>query len=200
MTTAPPRAGRGGRPRDPQLDGKIVTVARDLLAEYGLVGYTADAIAARARVGKASIFRRWDSMDDLLVDVVRELGVRDVDHGEGPGTVRDDLTRVLHAATTGYTAAAEIALLGRVGRSPELQVAYMAGPATRLVRAINTAEIRARRRHEPQWSSVEPILAAALLLQHEYAVHGEQSTLRQVARVVELVALPGLGYGIAVSA
>lgn len=192
MTTATPRAGRGGRPRDPQLDGKILTVARDLLAEGGLAGYTADAIAARARVGKASIFRRWDSMDDLLVDVVRELGVRDLDYGPEPGGRHEDLTRLLLATTTGPAAEAEAAVLSSIGRSADLRAAYAAGPGLRLALAVEEAERRARRRGEPPWLSSAPVFAGIRLLQHELFSEGWQPDPVYVGDLVETVVVPGL--------
>lgn len=183
-------SGRGGRPRDPQVDVRVVLAAVDLLSSTGRLN--ADDIAGKAVVGKASIYRRWATLEGLLVDVVRSLGVRPVDHGDGPGDLHADLTRVLHAATTGSSAAAERAVLSQVGRSTQLQVAYMAGPTTRLIQAVNDVEVRGRRRDEPEWPSIAPVLAAFRLLQATCAVDGEEPNLLEVAAVVESVALPGL--------
>lgn len=183
---------RGGRPRDPDVDKRALAAARAILAGEGLAGFTADAVAAAARVGKASIYRRWRTLDLLLVDVVRTLGVRDVDHGRGVGALFTDLARMLHAATSGPGAAAEAAVLSAVGGSPELRVAYMAGPATRLVRAINCVEVRGRHRGEPEWHAIDPIVAAHRFLMHQALTDGEQPTLLEAGRVVEVVVLPAL--------
>ncbi|WP_285584981.1 TetR/AcrR family transcriptional regulator [Actinoallomurus iriomotensis] len=42
----------------------------DLLAETGYARMSMDAVARRARVGKAAVYRRWPSKQAMLVDVV----------------------------------------------------------------------------------------------------------------------------------
>lgn len=187
-------AGRrhGGRPQSSDVTGRIIAAGRWLLANEGLPGFTAGAIATRAAVGKASLYRRWRSIDELLVDVVRVLGVRMIDHGPGCGQLMADLARVLHAATTGRDARAEIAVLSAVAGSEQLRAAYLAGPLTRLVTALNVAEIRGRRRGEPEWPSINGPLAGVRLLQHQVLIGGEPS-LAYAGGVVTDVVLPALG-------
>ena len=48
-----------GRPRDPATRKKILAAASQLLDEGGLSAVTMEAIAARARVGKPTIYREW---------------------------------------------------------------------------------------------------------------------------------------------
>jgi AcrR family transcriptional regulator len=48
-----------GRPRDPKTRRKILAAASQLLDEGGLSGVTVEAIAARAGVGKPTIYREW---------------------------------------------------------------------------------------------------------------------------------------------
>lgn len=190
---------RVGRPRDPELRGRVLEASIELLASTGRLN--ADEVAAKARVGKAAIYRRWRSLDELLVDVVASLGVRDVVHvADHQGSLVVDLANTLHAAVTGMRARAEVAVLPMVGRDPALQVAYMTGPQTRLTSAISHCETRAVLRGESEWSSIESVLAAARLLQHETAMGGRDLDLLQVAEVVELVALPALAAEAAVSA
>jgi AcrR family transcriptional regulator len=57
-----------GRPRDQTVEGKVVASTFDLLNEEGLGGLSVEGIAARAGVSKATIYRRWDSKEELLVD------------------------------------------------------------------------------------------------------------------------------------
>ena len=49
---------RPGRPRDPQADEAIISAIVDVLAEQGFSGFTVEEVAARAGVGKATIYRR----------------------------------------------------------------------------------------------------------------------------------------------
>ncbi|MCO7221347.1 helix-turn-helix domain-containing protein, partial [Klenkia sp. PcliD-1-E] len=57
-----------GRPRDPSLDVAILDAALQLLGEGGLDACALDEVARRAGVGKATIYRRWRSKDDLVRD------------------------------------------------------------------------------------------------------------------------------------
>ena len=61
---------RPGRPRDARADEAIVEAVIDLLAEVGFAGLTIDAVAARAGVGKATIYRRWEGKEQLVLDAL----------------------------------------------------------------------------------------------------------------------------------
>ncbi len=61
---------RGGRPRDPSRDGVIRAAILRLLADVGYGALTMDAVAAEAGVGKATIYRRWRTKQDLVVDTI----------------------------------------------------------------------------------------------------------------------------------
>jgi AcrR family transcriptional regulator len=86
------RQGAVGRPRDPELDRRIVEAALDQFAEVGWAGFSMEAVARRAGVGKASLYSRWSSKEALLTDAVTGLlsRVADVD----TGTLRDDLVEL----------------------------------------------------------------------------------------------------------
>jgi AcrR family transcriptional regulator len=56
-----------GRPRDPDLDARLHAAVREVLAEVGYARLTVDAVAARARVGKAAIYRRHATRTELIL-------------------------------------------------------------------------------------------------------------------------------------
>jgi AcrR family transcriptional regulator len=62
-----------GRPRDASVDAAIVQAVLEVLEEVGLGAMSMDAVAARAGVGKATIYRRWSSKEDMVIDVVASL-------------------------------------------------------------------------------------------------------------------------------
>jgi AcrR family transcriptional regulator len=64
---------RGGRPLDAARDDDIRQAALELLAEQGYDRITVEAVAARARAGKATVYRRWASKADLMVDAINQL-------------------------------------------------------------------------------------------------------------------------------
>ncbi|WP_344140324.1 TetR/AcrR family transcriptional regulator [Luedemannella flava] len=115
-----------GRPRSARADEAITEAMLDLLAE-GLTfeALTIEAVAARAGVGKATIYRRWPNKESMLVDAIARL------KGElptVPGTsLRDDLVAVLRpVGTIRSTRAGQImpCLVPELRRSPELQGVY----------------------------------------------------------------------------
>ncbi|MEU7855502.1 TetR/AcrR family transcriptional regulator [Nonomuraea sp. NPDC049141] len=59
-----------GRPRDGRVDGAIAAAARELLAEQGYARLTVDAVAARAGVGKAAIYRRHATKEQMIFAAV----------------------------------------------------------------------------------------------------------------------------------
>jgi AcrR family transcriptional regulator len=81
-----------GRPRDPDVDRKIAQAALDLFGEAGWAGFSMEAVARRAGVGKASLYLRWSGKEALLADAVtmRMSRVTDFD----TGTLRGDLTEL----------------------------------------------------------------------------------------------------------
>lgn len=60
---------RAGRPRSPAVDVAILDAAKALLAEVGCGAFTMEGVAARAGVGKQTLYRRWPSRGELLIDL-----------------------------------------------------------------------------------------------------------------------------------
>lgn len=88
-----PPTGRLGRKRDHTRDGDILDATLDVLAEVGYGGMTIDMVAARASAGKATIYRRWSSKENLILDAVARMKSKqvDLDHLPDTGTLRGDL-------------------------------------------------------------------------------------------------------------
>jgi AcrR family transcriptional regulator len=58
---------RPGRPRSEQAEQAILDAALEAVAECGVDCVTCEDIAARAGVGKATLYRRWPGKEDLLI-------------------------------------------------------------------------------------------------------------------------------------
>ena len=86
---APRRRGRG-RPRDPETDSKITRAAAELLLLRGFDKTTVDEVAARAGVGKATVYRRWPSKEDLAVAAMETLYSAEFPEPD-TGSIRGDL-------------------------------------------------------------------------------------------------------------
>ena len=100
--TAEVSPGRVGRKRDPARDEAILDAAIDVLGEVGYSALTIDAVAARARAGKATVYRRWSSKEELILDAVQRLKDQQVPLDPLPdtGTVRGDLLALFRPQTT----------------------------------------------------------------------------------------------------
>ena len=53
------------QPRQAAIDATL-----DLIAERGVPGLTTDAVAERAGISKATMYRRWRSKEELMLDAV----------------------------------------------------------------------------------------------------------------------------------
>jgi AcrR family transcriptional regulator len=100
------RRGRG-RPRDEAARQRILEAALKLLAETSFAEVTIDAIAERARVGKATVYRWWPNKAAVVIEAFRESFAPELPFPE-TGSFRDDIkTQVRQFARV---------LSGRAGR------------------------------------------------------------------------------------
>ncbi|KUI28619.1 TetR/AcrR family transcriptional regulator [Mycobacterium sp. GA-2829] len=60
------------RPRGAAVTGAILSAARELIDQNGLDSLTAEGVAARAGVGKTTVYRRWPNVWALVVDAFLE--------------------------------------------------------------------------------------------------------------------------------
>lgn len=118
---------RPGRPRSERAEQAIIDAALSLFAESGPEGLCIEQVAARAGVGKATIYRRWPGKEDLLLDAIAALKAP---LPEPAGrSVREDLITLLGAMcqeTADPRRARESALLlGEGAKYPRLMARYM---------------------------------------------------------------------------
>ncbi|WP_104524872.1 TetR-like C-terminal domain-containing protein [Blastococcus atacamensis] len=89
--------GSPGRPLSSELSEQLLAVAVDILADEGWGRLNSDRIAARARAGKAGIYRRWPTMAALARAAVGRF--RLVEVPEDRGSLRADLLGLLERWT-----------------------------------------------------------------------------------------------------
>jgi len=84
----------------PRVEGdrerEIYRTTLELLVDLGYDKLTLDAVAGRARASKATLYRRWSSKCDLVVDAVSCLG-SEVPELPDTGTLRGDLYALAQA-------------------------------------------------------------------------------------------------------
>jgi AcrR family transcriptional regulator len=121
-----PRALPRGRPRDASRDEALREAALSVLAEVGYRALTMDAVAATARAGKATIYRRWDSKLDLVIDSCNQLVSENIPAPD-TGSLAGDLRSFLSSFATflsGPAGKAAQALVGELPHEPELAEAF----------------------------------------------------------------------------
>src|SRR5580692_5081295 len=149
---APEISRRPGRPRSEQADQAIIEATLDVFAEKGFDGVCVELVAARAGVGKATIYRRWSNKEELLLAAFASLK-SPFPEPEGV-SVRDDLlamVEVMCADKADPRKARRYALLlGEGDKYPRLMARYKESvvqprrDAMRAVirRGVETGELR----------------------------------------------------------
>ena len=185
----------------PRVEGdreqEILDATLTVLAEAGYDRLTMDAVATRAKASKATLYRRWSSKPELVVEAV-------CSHKEHPavpdtGTLRGDLIQA-YCGLGGLTDPRSMAVLAAVvtamARDEEFAAIYrrdFIGPkqaAMRLVleRAVARGEIR----DDVDLDLVAPALPGIVL--HRVFLLGDESTPDLVARVIDQIILPAVSH------
>jgi AcrR family transcriptional regulator len=162
------------RPPDParrneQARRAIHTAARDLVAELGLARVSVESIAARAGVGKQTIYRWWPTKCAVVLDALVAENVPP----EGPGPVPDtgdlaaDLGSALRKSVSYMTDPANDNLLRAVTAEMQYDAGLAADVRDRLMRPQFDAiaeRIRRAAPTGPDGRPVDPVVTAELLV------------------------------------
>ncbi|HEV7864795.1 MAG TPA: TetR/AcrR family transcriptional regulator [Acidimicrobiia bacterium] len=95
MTVRAAAAPRRGRPRSEQAWRAILDATSELLLEHGLAGASMDAVAERAGVSKATIYRWWPSKEALALEAVYRAWSDGEPQEPDTGSLRGDLRAIL---------------------------------------------------------------------------------------------------------
>ena len=120
---------RPGRPVEERPRQAAIEATLELIAEHGIRGLTTNAVAERAGISKATMYRRWRSKDELLIDaiaaLVSEITVPDT------GSTRADVLALMRGAVELYGGSIESrvmpSLVDAMSRDPELARTFRDG-------------------------------------------------------------------------
>lgn len=143
-----------GRPRSAAADEAILRAALELLASDGYRALTMEAVRERAGVGKATLYRRYGSKDELVRAAITHLNY-DLPLPDDTGSLEGDFAAVASQALAGAAAVGGLSLMPRllaeVVDEPELHrifSVHLVDPRRRIIhallrRAIARGEVRA---------------------------------------------------------
>jgi AcrR family transcriptional regulator len=194
---SPERSGdhrRHARRRGEALEQAILTAALEELSEVGYAALTMERVAARARTGKAALYRRWPGRAELVVDACAAGGITDVDVPD-TGSLRTDVLAVLRhfsARVAGSSGELLRGLLGEIVRDAEFarlvrERVHTAGPGvihSVLRRAVERGEL------EPWVLGSRRATVAVDLLRNDFLLRWGPVPDEVVVEIVDEVYLP----------
>ncbi|MFF4500486.1 TetR/AcrR family transcriptional regulator [Streptomyces sp. NPDC001401] len=95
--TAAPAQAASLRRRGAVLERAILDAALEQLSTVGWNGLTMEGVAAGAQTGKAAVYRRWPSKEDLVADAL-QAGLPRIEEAPDLGSVREDLLALCRQA------------------------------------------------------------------------------------------------------
>ena len=180
--------------RDPQIFAAVL----ELLPEIGYERMTIDAVAVRARVSKATIYRRWQGKPQMVADALRHEKF-EVHVPVDTGTLRGDLLAMLHAVARICTSdlSLMLAVVFAMGSNPELAELMRDHvlPASRMQsdgiidRAVARGEIAPNDKIRDLFHGLGPALLTSRLIEEGRALDDEY-----LQCVVDHVLLPVLEH------
>ncbi len=185
-----------GRPRDPSRDAAIIDAALDLLVRDGYDRLTMEGVAALAGVGKATVYRRWSSKAELVIDAMAT--VKPVIDTIDSGTLDGDVDLMIAASCSPPNQRLlqiMASICSALPREPELLTAFRTRFTEPRIAAISALLQRARHRGE-LGEDVDVDMAASLvpsLMLQRVLMTGQPAGLAYAEKVVGSVLLPVLG-------
>lgn len=185
-------ARRPGRPRSVRAHQAILAATLELLAQVGYQGMSLEGVAARAGVGKTTIYRRWASKEQLVIDALAsmESETQLVETGDLRADMIAMLRREMDPASQPTSIPLLMRLLGEVVENPDLFRFYrervVAPQMDQLVAVVERAKARGELRTDVDPTLLLELLGGPILL--HFIITGEIPPLDEFAvRIVDIV-------------
>jgi AcrR family transcriptional regulator len=175
---------------------EILDATLQILAEVGYDRLTMDAVAARAKASKATLYRRWTNKVSLVIDALHSQRVPQHD-GTPPdtGSLRTDLQAAfcgMGGLNDPETVAIFSAVVTAISRDPDFAAAFRRDVVAPKLAANRVVWQRARERGELRpdidLDLLEPALAGVVL--HRVFVLGQLPDEDLITRVIDQIILP----------
>lgn len=183
------------RRRGETLENAIFQAVLDQLATVGYDGLTMEGVAAGAQTGKASLYRRWPSKEDLVVAAM-DHAMPSLDDPPDTGTVRGDLLDLLGRMACMINSRTGCAMQGLLLSGPQRDCDSMRAVRTRVIqprqRMILAALQRGIDRGEVRPAALSRLVAEVgpALLVARVLLEGSPIQAATVEAIVDDILLP----------
>ncbi|MDP4504709.1 TetR/AcrR family transcriptional regulator [Nonomuraea turcica] len=175
--------------RTARVRAAVLEATQDELVEHGFHGLTMDQVAARAGVGKTTVYRRWGSPAGLVTDLMIELADQSTPHAD-TGSVETDLRAnalaVCEAVNDGRLGATFQAMIAAATSDPQAAGALRTFYLRRIEEWAGAVELAVRRGELPRGTdAMEVIRAVSAPLYYRLVVTREPVTPEVAERSVQ---------------
>lgn len=184
------------RRRGPVLERAILDAALERLSTVGWNGLTMEGVAARAQTGKAAIYRRWPSKEDLVAEALRSA-LPAIGDAPDRGSIREDLYQLccgLRDAMLSKSGSALRAVLHECDadtaeRFQSVILSGVIGPTTALIREVVSRGVdRGEVRSDALRGLAFDVIPAMMMYRSK--VCGSEWTDGDIADLIDQVAVP----------
>ncbi|MFG2124303.1 TetR/AcrR family transcriptional regulator [Streptomyces sp. NPDC048710] len=194
--TAAPAQAASPRRRGAVLERAILDAALEQLSTVGWNGLTMEGVAAGAQTGKAAVYRRWPSKEDLVADAL-EAGLPRFEGVPDLGSVREDLLALCRRARDAMFSRPGFALRAVIHECDPAQVERFHGvifegvvePTIKLLREVVTRGIgRGEVRSDAANSYVFDAIPAMMMYRSKMC--GSEWSERDLEEMIDQLMLP----------
>ncbi|MFC4114777.1 TetR/AcrR family transcriptional regulator [Nonomuraea zeae] len=184
----PSRSAGTVRPggRTARVRASVLDATQDELVEHGFHGLTMDQVAARAGVGKTTVYRRWGSTAGLVADLMTELANQSSPHADTggiEGDLRANALSVLGALTDGRLGATFQAVIAAATCDEEAAQALRTFYSRRIGEWAHVVDLAVKRGELPEGTDgTEVIRAVSAPLYYRLVVTREPVTREAAER------------------
>lgn len=185
-----------GRPRDPSRDEAIIDAAIEVLVRDGYDRLSMEGVATAAGVGKATVYRRWSSKAELVIDAMTTL--KPVIESIDTGSLDGDIELMIGASCSPHSERllqVMASICSALPREPDLLEAFRTRFTEPRIARISGMLERARSRGE-LGPEVDVAMAASLvpsLMLQRVLMTGQPAGRVYAEQIVGGVLLPVLG-------
>ena len=200
-TTAPAQAASLRR-RGAVLERAILDAALDQLSTVGWNGLTMEGVAAGAQTGKAAVYRRWPSKEDLVADAL-QAGLPRIEEAPDLGSVREDLLALCRQAREAMFSRPGFAVRSVIHECDPIQAERFHGvifdgivePTIKLLREVITRGIE-RNEVRPDAANSYVFDAIPAMMMYRSKLRGSEWDDRDLEEMIDQLMVPLLRPGV----